>query len=75
MSFEGVFRQHTISKGRNRDTAWYAAIDKEWPALREAFETWLAPRNFDAGGRQIEALADLTQLVRVTSDPALLDMG
>lgn len=75
LSFEGVFRQHTISKGRNRDTAWYAAIDKEWPALREAFETWLAPRNFDAGGRQIEALADLTQLVRVTSDPALLDMG
>ncbi len=41
LSFEGVFRQHTISKGRNRDSAWYAAIDSEWPLLREAFLTWL----------------------------------
>lgn len=73
LSFEGVFRQHTISKGRNRDTAWFAAIDKEWPALREAFESWLSPRNFDADGQQIEALADLTRLVRVTNDPALVD--
>lgn len=72
-SYEGVFRQHLISKGRNRDTAWFAAIDKEWPALKEAYQAWLSPTNFDAGGQQIEALADLTQLVRVSQDPALVD--
>lgn len=72
LSFEGVFRQAAVVKGRNRDTAWFAAIDKEWPALREAFETWLSPRNFDARGRQREPLSDLTRLVRVTSDPALV---
>lgn len=70
-SYEGVFRQHLISKGRNRDTAWFACIDKEWPALKEAYLAWLAPQNFDAEGRQKEALADLTQLVRVSKDPAL----
>jgi RimJ/RimL family protein N-acetyltransferase len=51
-TFEGVFRQHMIVKGRNRDTAWYALLDAEWPAVRAAFEAWLAPANFDAGGRQ-----------------------
>jgi RimJ/RimL family protein N-acetyltransferase len=61
LSFEGVFRQATVYKGRNRDTAWYAAIDAEWPALREAFETWLGPENFDDQGRQQIRLADLTQ--------------
>lgn len=71
LSFEGVFRQHVVVKGRNRDTAWFAAIDKEWPALREAFEFWLNPANFDANGRQKERLSDLTQLVRAGSDPAL----
>ena len=70
-SYEGVFRQATISKGRNRDTAWFAAIDQEWPALKVAFEAWLAPSNFDANGQQIERLADLTALVRVASDPSL----
>ncbi|MFT4716592.1 MAG: RimJ/RimL family protein N-acetyltransferase [Paracoccaceae bacterium] len=70
-SYEGVFRQHLISKGRNRDTAWFACIDKEWPALHEAYSSWLSPANFDDNGRQIEALADLTRLVRVSSDPAL----
>ena len=70
-SYEGVFRQAAIVKGRNRDTAWFAAIDTEWPALREAFSAWLAPANFDAEGRQHERLADLTRLVRVASDPAL----
>lgn len=51
-SFEGVFRQAAIVKGRNRDTAWYAAIDKEWPVLRDAFQRWLHPTNFDEQGRQ-----------------------
>lgn len=71
LSYEGVFRQATVVKGHNRDTAWFAAIDKEWPALKEAFEAWLAPSNFDAAGRQRERLGDLTRLVRVTDDPAL----
>ncbi|RKF16416.1 N-acetyltransferase [Roseovarius spongiae] len=71
LSYEGVFRQATVVKGRNRDTAWFAAIDAEWPALDEAFRLWLSPGNFDAEGRQREALSDLTALVRVASDPAL----
>ena len=70
-SFEGVFRQHSVVKGRNRDTAWFAAIDAEWPALKEAFEAWLAPSNFDADGQQVERLGDLTALVRQASDPTL----
>ncbi|SMX31801.1 GNAT family N-acetyltransferase [Actibacterium lipolyticum] len=70
-SYEGVFRQATVVKGRNRDTAWFAVIDKEWPALKEAFEAWLAPSNFDADRKQIERLADLTGLVRAANDPAL----
>jgi RimJ/RimL family protein N-acetyltransferase len=59
-SYEGVFRQHMIVKGRNRDTAWYAAIDSEWPALKAAYERWLAPENFDASGKQRIRLSDLT---------------
>jgi RimJ/RimL family protein N-acetyltransferase len=59
-SFEGVFRQATIYKGRNRDTAWYAVLDREWPALRAAFLRWLDPANFDAQGVQKERLSDLT---------------
>jgi RimJ/RimL family protein N-acetyltransferase len=70
-SFEGIFRQATVVKGRNRDTAWFAVIDKEWPALREAYRAWLSPANFDAQGRQRERLGDLTGLVRAASDPAL----
>ncbi len=71
LSYEGVFRQATVVKGHNRDTAWFAAIDAEWPALKEAFLSWLAPSNFDADGRQRERLGDLTRLVRVADDPAL----
>lgn len=71
LSFEGVFRQATVVKGRNRDTAWFAAIDREWPALRAAFETWLDPANFDVAGRQRQSLSALTRPVLVTSDPAL----
>ncbi len=70
-SYEGVFRQHMVIKGRSRDTAWFSVIDGDWPALSEAFEAWLAPRNFDAEGRQVERLSDLTGLVRVSSDPGL----
>lgn len=65
LSFEGVFRQALVSKGHNRDTAWYAAIDAEWPALRQAFETWLAPENFDENGAQRRSLSELTEPVLV----------
>lgn len=51
-TFEGVFRQHMWSKGANRDTAWFAMIDKDWPRIRAAYERWLQPANFDAAGRQ-----------------------
>jgi RimJ/RimL family protein N-acetyltransferase len=51
-TFEGLFRQHQIVKGRNRDTAWFSMLDTEWPARKTAFERWLAPDNFDAAGRQ-----------------------
>jgi RimJ/RimL family protein N-acetyltransferase len=68
LSFEGVFRQATVVKGRNRDTAWYAAIDREWPALERAFTRWLAPENFDSHGRQKVRLSELT-------DPILVQRG
>jgi RimJ/RimL family protein N-acetyltransferase len=56
-TFEGIFRQHMIGKGRSRDSAWYAMLDGEWPARKRAFERWLAPENFDAAGRQKTALS------------------
>jgi RimJ/RimL family protein N-acetyltransferase len=59
-SYEGVFRQARVDKGRNRDTAWYAAIDSEWPALDAAFQRWLDPSNFDEQGRQRSSLSTLT---------------
>lgn len=55
--YEGTFRQATHYKGRNRDTAWFAIIDKDWPAIRDALTAWLSPENFDADGRQRRALA------------------
>ena len=55
--FEGIFRQLTIYKNRNRDTAWYSVIDSEWPALKVAFERWLNTENFDDAGRQRRSLA------------------
>ena len=58
-TFEGVFRQHMIVKGRNRDTAWFSMLYSEWPARRAAFERWLAPENFDAAGRQKTSLSSL----------------
>jgi RimJ/RimL family protein N-acetyltransferase len=57
--FEGVFRKHLVVKGRNRDTAWFAIVDDEWPAVRAAFEAWLADENFDADGTQKRSLAEL----------------
>ncbi|HXW10370.1 MAG TPA: GNAT family protein, partial [Steroidobacteraceae bacterium] len=57
-TFEGVFRQHMIVKGRSRDTAWYSVIDGEWPRVRAGFERWLDAGNFDAAGRQRRTLAD-----------------
>lgn len=59
-SFEGIFRQARVYKGRSRDTAWFACIDSEWPQLSTAFETWLKPENFDANGNQNQRLSDLT---------------
>lgn len=58
-TFEGIFRQHVISKGANRDTAWFSMIDGEWPLIKAAFEAWLAPENFDAEGRQKRRLEDI----------------
>ena len=57
-SFEGIFRQHMIVKGENRDTAWFSIVDKEWPALKAAYEGWLDPANFDSDGNQKRRLED-----------------
>ncbi|HET9015717.1 MAG TPA: GNAT family protein [Thermomicrobiaceae bacterium] len=59
-SFEGIFYQHVVVKGHNRDTAWFSILDHEWPALRAGFARWLAPENFDADGRQRRSLGELT---------------
>lgn len=60
-TFEGIFRQAVVYKGRNRDSAWYSITDGEWPRVRKAFETWLAPDNFDSAGaqrRDLKAIRD-----------------
>jgi RimJ/RimL family protein N-acetyltransferase len=57
-TFEGIFRQAVVYKGRNRDTAWFSILDREWPAVRAGFERWLDPGNFDAAGRQLRRLDD-----------------
>lgn len=61
-SYEGTFRQATMYKGRNRDTAWFSVIDSEWPAMKEAFTRWLNPSNFDEQGNQRTRLADCRKL-------------
>jgi RimJ/RimL family protein N-acetyltransferase len=61
-TFEGVLRQHSIAKGRSRDTAFYSMLDSEWPARKAAFEQWLAPDNFDMAGRQKVSLAELNRV-------------
>ena len=58
-TFEGVFRQHMITKGRNRDSAWFALLDKDWPQVKANFQAWLDPANFDDGGQQKTALRAL----------------
>ena len=65
-TFEGIFRQHMIIKGRNRDTAWYAMLDSEWPNRKANFERWLSPANFDEKGQQRKSLAQINGLL----DPA-----
>jgi RimJ/RimL family protein N-acetyltransferase len=60
-SFEGIFRQHMIVKGRSRDTAWFAMLDSEWPARKQAYEAWLAPENFDDSGRQRQAIGQFQE--------------
>lgn len=57
-SFEGVFRQHMVAKGANRDTAWFSIIDVEWPTLKARYQRWLSPQNFDASGLQVKRLQD-----------------
>ncbi len=57
-TFEGIFRQNMVVKGENRDTAWYSIIDSEWPALKQAYEAWLDPANFDVEGRQKRRLEE-----------------
>lgn len=59
--YEGVFRQHRVIKGRNRDTAWYSIIDGEWPRCRAAFEAWLAPANFDSFGKQKRSISEIRE--------------
>jgi RimJ/RimL family protein N-acetyltransferase len=61
LSYEGVFRQMSIQKGRNRNTAWFAAIDREWDALNQCFQTYLSDDNFDADGRPKVSLSQLTR--------------
>lgn len=59
--YEGLFRQHQVVKGENRDTAWFSILDTEWPARKAAFERWLDPANFDAQGKQKQSLAALNR--------------
>ncbi len=68
--FEGIFRQHMIIKGRNRDTAWFSMLDSEWPARKAAFEHWLEPANFDLQGRQKESLSVLNSQSVSRSGPS-----
>jgi RimJ/RimL family protein N-acetyltransferase/predicted ester cyclase len=71
--FEGVFRNHMVVKGRNRDTAWYAITDEEWPAVRAGFRAWLDPGNFDAEGAQRRRLSDLIGDARRRQAPGQAD--
>ncbi|MDX1695877.1 MAG: GNAT family protein [Ketobacteraceae bacterium] len=70
-SYEGLFRQSHVFKGRNRDTAWYSVLDREWPTLRQAFASWLAPDNFESGVQKV-SLSGLTAPLLAERDPALV---
>ncbi|MGA2170431.1 MAG: GNAT family protein [Terracidiphilus sp.] len=63
-TFEGIFRQHMVVKGQNRDTAWFSMLDREWPARKRAFEAWLDPANFSSDGRQRQSLAEIANAQR-----------
>lgn len=63
-TYEGLFRQATVYRGRSRDTAWFSMLDREWPSLRSAYEAWLAEANFDAQGRQRVSLRDFVARLR-----------
>jgi RimJ/RimL family protein N-acetyltransferase len=65
--YEGHFRRAVITRGRTRDTAWFSIIDEEWPALKAAYQTWLAPENFDDEGNQRKPLRELTDALRAAS--------
>lgn len=67
-AYEGVFRKHMISRGANRDTAWYAMVDDDWPMLRAAFEAWLDPSNFNADGSQKRRLQDIRATLTAGQD-------
>ncbi len=69
LSWEGRFRSHMVSRGRSRDTVWFACTDRDWQALEPAFVTWLAPENFDNDGNQRSSLGELTRPVLVALDP------
>lgn len=58
-TYEGTFRQHIITRGRNRDTAWYSMLDSEWPRVKRGFETWLDASNFDSEGKQKRTLEQM----------------
>lgn len=62
-TYEGLFRQHMVVKGANRDTAWFSILDGEWPVLAKAYQAWLDPANFDAEGRQKRRLGDFRHAV------------
>ena len=66
-TFEGIFRQAIVYRGRNRDTAWFSIIDGEWPVLRASYARWLDAGNFDAQGRQVQKLVDLIAQQRATA--------
>lgn len=66
-TFEGIFRQAVVYKGRNRDTAWFSILDGEWPLLKQAYEAWLAPANFDVDGHQRRRLTDLISETRTAA--------
>jgi RimJ/RimL family protein N-acetyltransferase len=68
--FEGIFRQAIVYKSRNRDTAWYSIVDKQWPKIKEAYLRWLAPENFDPNGTNRISLASLVSTVRADLEKA-----
>lgn len=67
-TFEGLFRQHMIQKGKNRDTAWFSILDEEWKWLKQAYQDWLQPDNFDEYGKQKQTLSDFIERHKTKTD-------